>query len=321
MKQYMEPLLLIIAIIAGSLVGLFSSFEASFVDFFIIAMLFFLFYNISFDKIWQGAKNKKYLSVAWIANFILIPTLAFIILNFFIDRSSAVFIGLIFYLVAPCTDWFLGFTKLATGDVEINSALLPINLFSQIALLPVYLYLFTTYAISIPFSSFFEVLIYWVLLPFAVAQLLRFVITRFSEKYVKKSDSFAEMGMLVSLVCLVFGIFNNNIVSLVSNISLVPTIFVVIFIFFVITYFLIKFVSSALSFSKEEEVSLTMTTAARNAPLMLAISLGLFPEQTIIHLVLIIGMLVEFPHLVIITYLLKKGINYNHLFAKKSNAL
>ena len=54
-----------------------------------------------------------------------------------------IFVGLIFYLVAPCTDWFLGFTKLANGDVDINLAILPINLISQILLLPVYLFLFT----------------------------------------------------------------------------------------------------------------------------------------------------------------------------------
>lgn len=305
MKPYIEPLLLIVAIIAGSLTGLFS-FEISFVDSSIIAMLFFLFYNVSFDKLLQGVKNKKYLSIAWVSNFVIIPTLAFIIGSIFVDRSSAVFIGLIIYLIAPCTDWFLGFTKLAKGDVEINSALLPINLLSQILLLPFYLYVFTANTIGIPFDSFFDVLINWVLLPFVVAQLLRFIIMKL--KILKKSESFAELGMVISLIVLVFSIFNSNIDSLIINISLLPVILIVIFIFFVVTYFLMKYISRKVAFSKKEEASLTMTTAARNAPLMLAISLGLFPQETVIHLVLIIGMLVEFPHLITITYLLKRKI-------------
>ncbi|MDW3190814.1 MAG: hypothetical protein R8G66_00530 [Cytophagales bacterium] len=58
--------------------------------------------------------------------------------------------------------------------------------------------------------------------------------------------------------------------------------------------------------SQREEVSLTMTTAARNAPLMLVVSLIFFPQEPLIHLVLVIGMLVEFPHLINITYLLKR---------------
>ena len=307
MKPYVEPLLLIIAIILGSVTGFFSLFEVSFVDFFIISLLFFLFYNISFDKFLQGLKNKKYLSVAWFSNFFLIPILAFIIASIFIDRSSAVFVGIIIYFIAPCTDWFLGFTKLAKGDVGINSALLPINLLSQILLLPVYLYVFTANTTSIPFDSFFDVLINWVLLPFAIAQLLRFIVMKYDTKVLKKSNSYAEVGILVSLFLLVFSLFNSNIDSLISNISLLPIIFIVIFVFFILTYFLMEFVSKKFAFSKKEEVSLIMTTAARNAPLMLAISLGLFPQQTVIQLVLIIGMLVEFPHLITLTYLLKKN--------------
>lgn len=306
MKLYLEPLLLILAIVAGSLTGIFFPFEISLVDYFIIAMLFFLFYNISFDKFIEGAKNKKYLSIAWLSNFILIPTLAFTIVSIFVGNSSAVFTGLIIYLVAPCTDWYLGFTKLARGDVEINSALLPLNLLSQIVLLPVYLYVFTDSAISIPFDSFFDIMIYWVLLPFIVAQLLRFLVATFSKMFMVKVDSIAESGMLLSLILLVFSIFNENVDSLISNISFLPIIFVVIFIFFVITYFLMKFIARRFVFSKKEEVSLTITAVARNAPLMLAISLGLFPQETGIHLVLVIGMLAEVPLLITITYLLKK---------------
>jgi ACR3 family arsenite efflux pump ArsB len=307
MKLYLEPLLLILAIVAGSLTGMFFPFETSLADFFIISMLFFLFYNISFDKFLKGAKNKKYLSVAWVSNFILIPTLAFTIVSIFVDNSNAIFIGLIIYLVAPCTDWYLGFTKLARGDVEINSALLPLNLLSQIVLLPVYLYVFTDSAISIPFDSFFDVMIFWVLLPFVVAQLLRFLVATFSKRFMAKIDSVAESGMHLSLIFLVFSIFNTNIDSLIYNVYFLPIIFIVIFIFIVITYFLMRFISRKFVFSKKEEVSLTITAVARNAPLMLAISLGFFPQETAIHLVLVIGMLAEVPLLITITYLLKKN--------------
>ncbi|MEM1322552.1 MAG: bile acid:sodium symporter [Bacteroidota bacterium] len=210
------------------------------------------------------------------------------------------------YFVAPCTDWFLGFTKLANGNVEVNSALLPINLLSQIVLLPVYLYVFTARTISIPFDSFFDVLINWVLLPFVAAQLLRFIVAKLSKQYLEKSNVLAELGILLSLVLLVFSIFHSNIHSLLEDIHLLPIIFVVILIFFVITYFLMKLISKKLTLSKEEKVSLTITTAARNAPLMLVISLGLFPQETAIQLVLIIGMLIELPHLIAITYLLKR---------------
>ncbi len=309
MKPYLEPLLLAIAIITGSVTGLYTNFNIDLVDFSIIAMLFFLFYNISLDGFLKGIKNKKYISIALLSNFVLIPILAFLLASVFVDTSSAVFIGLIIYLVAPCTDWFLGFTKLADGDVEINSALLPFNLLAQILLLPVYLYVFTANTVGIPIHAFFNVLIYWVLLPFVIAQAARFIVSKFNTEILEKSNSLAELGMLLSLILLLFSMFNSNVESLISNTAILPNIFIVIFTFFVATFFLVRTISRVFTFYRKEEVSLAMTTAARNAPLMLGISLVLFPQQALIHLVLVIGMLIEIPHLIAITYLLKKKSN------------
>ena len=306
MKPYLEPLILVIAIIAGSLAGLFTSFELSLVDYFIIAMLFFLFFNVSMEGFFKGVKNKKYISIALLSNFVVIPLLAFILSSIFVDRSSSIFVGLIIYLIAPCTDWYLGFTKLAKGDVEVNSALLPFNLLMQIVLLPVYLYVFTANTISIPFEAFFDVLVYWVVLPFVAAQLVRAIVSRLGAGFLERSSSIAEVLVLIALVLLVFSIFNTNIESLIANTLVLPKVFAVILAFFIATFFFARFIARATRFSKKEEVSLTMTTAARNAPLMLVVSLIFFPQEPLIHLVLVVGMLVEFPHLITITYLLKR---------------
>lgn len=294
------------AIVTGSLTGLFTSFETSLTDYFIIAMLFFLFYNISLADFFKGIKNKKYISIALLSNFIAIPLIAFSLSAIVTDISSAVFVGLIIYLVAPCTDWYLGFTKLANGDVEVNSALLPFNLLIQILLLPVYLFVFTSNTISIPFEAFFEVLIYWVFLPFAIAQILRAIVQKFKTDYFEKSSKGAEWLVLVAIVLLVFSMFNTSIEALMANTVVLPKVFGVILIFFISIFFLARFIARKSAFSKKQEISLTMTTAARNAPLMLVVSLLFFPEEPLIHLVLVIGMLVEFPHLITITHLLKK---------------
>ena len=306
MKPYLESLILIAAIVLGSLTGLYTSYTSSLTDFFIIAMLFFLFYNVSLSGFFNGIKNRKYILVALTTNFILIPSIAFVLSTFVVDTTSAIFLGLIIYLIAPCTDWYLGFTKLANGNVEVNSALLPFNLLLQILLLPFYLSLFTSSNISIPIDAFSDVLIYWVLIPFGIAQLVRIVMRKLFSKSFEKSSSLAELLVLISLTLLIFSVFNVNIATLISNLALLPSVFAVILIFFVITFLLAWFIAKTAGFSKEERVSLTMTTAARNAPLMLGISLIFFPEAPLIQLVLVVGILVEFPHLITITYLLKK---------------
>ncbi len=47
-----------------------------------------------------------------------------------------------------------------------------------------------------------------------------------------------------------------------------------------------------------------MTTAARNAPLMLGITAAATPDQPLIYASLVIGMLIEFPHLTALKHLL-----------------
>lgn len=49
---------------------------------------------------------------------------------------------------------------------------------------------------------------------------------------------------------------------------------------------------------------LSLTTAARNAPRMLALTSVALPGQPVIYAAIIAGMLVEFPHLTIVTRLL-----------------
>lgn len=43
-----------------------------------------------------------------------------------------------------------------------------------------------------------------------------------------------------------------------------------------------------------------MSLAARNAPLMLAVTMAAIPNQPLIYAALVIGMLVEFPHLTVL---------------------
>lgn len=69
------------------------------------------------------------------------PLIGFAITSLFLSGQSLLFTGLVIYFLAPCTDWFLGFTRLAKGDTALGSVLVPINMITQLLLYPVYLHL------------------------------------------------------------------------------------------------------------------------------------------------------------------------------------
>ena len=52
-----------------------------------------------------------------------------------------------------------------------------------------------------------------------------------------------------------------------------------------------------------------MTTTARNSPLVLGLATIALPDQPLVYAVLIIGMLVEFPHLTLLSRFLLHSRN------------
>ena len=77
-----------------------------------------------------------------------------------------------------------------------------------------------------------------------------------------------------------------------------------VFTFFLLTFLLGEGLSRLFRLRYPEHALLTMTTTARNAPLMLAVTMAALPEQPLVYAALVIGMLMEFPHLTALRRLL-----------------
>lgn len=302
---------LIVAIIFGSLIGAFSpetgSLLGGYVDYTILALVSLLFFEVEFKTLTKISKHLKFLSVAWVANFVLIPTIGFIIASLFLSGQPLFFTGLLIYFIAPCTDWFLGFTKLARGNTSLGTILLPINLITQLLLYPVYLGLFAGEQVGVDVSSIGDTLINWFLIPLVGAIIVHMIL-----KAILPTPKFEQLLSLVNraiefvLSILVALIFAANIGTILEHVGTFAIILAAVFTFFVITYYLGEGLSHFFKFNYPEHALLTMTTAARNAPLMLGVTVAAFPDQPLIYAAIIIGMLVEFPHLTALKHILLK---------------
>ena len=74
--------------------------------------------------------------------------------------------------------------------------------------------------------------------------------------------------------------------------------------FFVLTWLVGEFFAKRFRLARPQHVLLSITTTARNSPLMLGLATIALPDQPLVYAVLIIGMLVEFPHLTLLSHLL-----------------
>ncbi|MEM6820461.1 MAG: arsenic resistance protein [Verrucomicrobiota bacterium] len=307
-----STLLLLAAIGLGAFIGgLFPAtgqtlFDA--VDPLILILVSLLFFEVRFRDFGKAAGHLKFVGVAWTANFVIIPTIGYGIAWLLLRQQPPFFIGLMIYFMAPCTDWFLGFTRLAKGNTALGTALLPINLISQLLLYPVFLGLFAGTLVNVESGTIYQTLVGWFLFPLIGAVAAHFILAQ-----VLPTEWFtvliAWVGRLVSVVIalLVLCICAANTNTILDHSAAFGWILVGVFMFFIFTYALSEGLSRVFHFEYPEHALLTMTTAARNAPLMLAVTAAALPDQPLIYAALVIGTLVELPHLTIVKHLLRRS--------------
>ena len=142
----MTTMLVVTAIAAGMFIGTVSD-RASvhlegWINTTVLALIILLVIDIRIVEIPRVPGVKTWFAVVLATNFLAIPLIGFTIASLGFPDNAAVATGLAIYFMAPCTDWFLGFTRLARGNVALGAALLPINLAIQLVLAPIYLALF-----------------------------------------------------------------------------------------------------------------------------------------------------------------------------------
>lgn len=264
----------------------------------LLLLVALLFFEVRLRAVAAGFANLRFMAIAWGANFLIVPVIGFGIASLFLSGQPLLFTGLLIYFLSPCTDWFLGFTRMAKGDTALGAALIPINMISQLLLYPAWLWLFASYTGIADLGAIPDVLLEWFLIPFIAAQALRFALSKLLPE-----GAFARLsqwvGFAIPLVTavLIVQIFAGNIGTVADHLYAFAVILVAIFLFFVATFLMGEGLARLFRLPYPQQALLAMTTAARSAPLMLAVTAVAIPDQPLILAAIVIGMLVEFPHL------------------------
>ncbi len=188
------------------------------IDPLVLTLLFLVFFEMRFSPLRKASDHLGFLSLAWVSNFIVIPALAWVLAVLFFGSQPDLYAGLLLYLLFPCTDWFLAFTRIAGGDVALGSVLIPINLISQLLLFPIYLALFIGSDTSLDLIGIGKTFGQWFLIPLLLAMSVRFLLSK-----LLGPDRFEPIPRLVgslvpsTLSVLVFCIFSFHSPQLVIH--------------------------------------------------------------------------------------------------------
>lgn len=293
---------LVASIVGGALLGHFLPASGQWlgerVDYTLLLLVGLLFFGVRFGALVQAASNLRFLAIALLANFVLVPLIGYGVASLLLAAHPLFMVGLVIYFLSPCTDWFLGFVRLSDGNVALGTTLIPINMLVQLLLYPLYLQGFTHHVVEVEAGLIGSTLLQWFLLPLVVAVVaqqalrLRLAPARF-ERVLHRADQ--TTAWLIGL--LVLQIFAGNIAVILAHRGVFVWVLLAVFVFFVLTFLLGEGIGRLYRLRYPEHALLTMTIAARNAPLMLAVTMAALPGQPLIYAALVIGMLVEFPHL------------------------
>ena len=247
-------------------------------------------------------------AIAWGFNFVLIPAVAYAVGSLVMIGEDELRVGVLLYCLFPCTDWFLAFTRLAHGDTRIGAALIPLNMATQLLLYPFYLHLLAgTRAGPVGLADWSN-LVTWFAVPASVALLLRLgtraMAGRGAEAYLRDLADRVVPGVLALLVTCLFA---ANVTTILDHPGPFGRVLVTVFGFLAATYLLGEVITKRARLSYPERALVVMTTSARNAPLILGLTVVALPHRPLVYAAIVLGMLVEFPHLTALQQLLRRS--------------
>lgn len=302
----LQPVIILGSALIGLILGGFTSLggiSSSLIEVFLMMLLYILFLSVDLKQIKKSLTNIRYTSASVAINFIITPVVGYILGKVFFANSLDIRIGLLMLLITPCTDWYLVFTGLSKGNIELNMSILPLNLILQIVLMPVYLFIFMGSEVVMDVATIVGSIVMVLFVPFVLSVVTK-IITKNSAKFQHFISKQCDNLQLLFLCLAVVVMFASEGKNLLDNPMLLLEMFIPLLIFFVITFFIAQGVGRLLKFEKKDTVALNFTTLARNSPLSLAIAVATFPEQPLISLALVIGPLIELPVLSIVSGIL-----------------
>ena len=178
-------------------------------------LLYATFLGIPFTRIGRSFRDWRFLGTILAVNFLLVPPIVWLLTRI-VAHDRVLLVGVLFVLLTPCIDYVLVFAGLAGADVHRLLAATPLLMLAQMALLPLYLWLFvgSELVAAVELEPFVEAFVLLIALPLAAAALTQFVAGR-SARVARA----AEQGAAAAMVPLMVATLALVVASQISAVS------------------------------------------------------------------------------------------------------
>lgn len=255
-------------------------------------LLYATFTQVPLTHLPDAFRDRRFMGAILVGNFLLVPLVAWRLLAFLPD-DPAIRLGVLLVLLVPCTDWFITFTHLGGGDTRRAIAATPVNLIVQIALLPLYLWLFMgeSFVQILAADRIATVFVLIILLPLLAAWL--------TERWAEGRENGAAVVERLAwfpvplLALVVFLIASSQVQAVIGAVPVMGRVFGVFVAFLIAAALIGAGLGRAMRLPVAAARALIFSLGTRNSFVVLPLALALAPQWQTATVVILFQSLVE----------------------------